>query len=104
MRRPEPCAGAKGPDPHQVRLQELRASARDAVGFFALSPVGEGGSPHSGETGEGFLSARDTAPEFADANPPPRACAPLLPQGEKEKRLIPLHEFRECIRMVRVPA
>ncbi|MET4275980.1 hypothetical protein ABIB68_004728 [Bradyrhizobium sp. F1.2.2] len=48
--------------------------------------MGEGGSPGSGETGEGYLSAREPAAvEIRGNNPSSGASRHLLPQGEKEE-------------------
>ena len=47
--------------------------------------VGEGGSPQSGETGEGSLSARTFAVEFAEATPHPALRATFSHKGRREK-------------------
>ena len=55
-----------------------------AIRFFPSPLVGEGGSPRSGETGEGSLSASISLAR--GSNPSSGASRHLLPQGEKEER------------------
>ncbi|MGY3412208.1 hypothetical protein ACVWZV_008321 [Bradyrhizobium sp. GM5.1] len=48
--------------------------------------MGEGGSPRSGETGEGYLSARESAAvEFAETTPHPALHATFSHKGRRKK-------------------